>query len=50
MATVHPQDALSDAHSMVKRFHGPQRSLDQRMDALERANEIRIKRAQLSVI
>ncbi|MGO8907318.1 MAG: integration host factor, actinobacterial type [Solirubrobacteraceae bacterium] len=25
----------------------PQRSLDQRMDALERANEIRIKRAQL---
>ena len=25
----------------------PQRSLDQRMGALERANEIRVKRAQL---
>ena len=27
--------------------HAPERSLDQRMDALRRANDVRVKRAQL---
>jgi hypothetical protein len=27
--------------------HAPERSLDQRMDALRRANDVRVRRAQL---
>jgi hypothetical protein len=35
------------AASTKSQAHAPVRSLDQRMDALKRANDVRVKRAQL---
>jgi hypothetical protein len=45
-----PEGALLECramHASKTQVQAPLRSLDQRMDALRRANEIRVKRAQL---
>ncbi len=45
--TAPPKVLLSRAMVVKTQAQAPERSLDQRMEALKRANEIRVKRARL---